>query len=698
MTTVQLYREGAIDAHSSMMNRPAVFSLLCLIAIAVRASYLPDSLSCEFALIPAGEFQMGDQHSLGAERHPSDEIPVHRVRLDAFHIGRMETTNRQYCEFLDEARRLKWIIVHRGQVVLSDKETVLCETRPAVSCSGIIHDTESGNFSVIPGREDHPAVAIRWEGAALFCNWLGHRFGFAELYDTKTWTCDFSKSGFRLPTEVEWEYAARGGLHEPYRVFPWGDEPDSWRANWPNSGDPYEYGDYPWTTPVGFYNGETHKKSDFNWPGPQREYSTRQGVNGYGLYDMCGNVWEWVHDWYGRQYYSQSLSENPVGPDSGSIMPDGKPYRVMRGGNWYNGQWGHSRVANRNPGYYRGPSDPDHPYYHVGFRPVLALASAKAGLGKQTNPASTDKTVGLLLSSPEACPGYTLMAPKHATGTYLLDINGRVVHQWTASRYPPGQSVYLLDGGRLLRTCMIKQRGAGGIGGGEGGRIEMYDWQDNLLWEYDLPGLHHDIAVMDNRNILALYTESKTLAQAQEAGFAPGVLRDEWILPDSVVEIRPTMPIGGEIVWRWRVWDHLIQNDDPDKPNYGDPAGNPGRIWTRCNGRRAPAFWNHMNSIDYNPTLDQIVLSVRGCSEIWVIDHSTTTKEAAASSGGRYGKGGDPLYRWGNPAAYNRRGVKQLFDQHDARWIPQGYPGAGDILIFNNGLNRPRASIPASNR
>ena len=643
----------------------------------------------EFVAIPGGTFEMGDHHDLGGREHPSDEIPVHSVSIDSFQIGRTEVTTGQFTEFLNGALRLEWIEVDGGRVTFGGTETILCETRPKVRYSGIVFDDERKAFSIVPGREDHPAVGIRWEGAALFCNWLSHLHGHPKLYDTKTWNCDFSKNGFHLPTEAEWEYAARGGLQDPYCVFPWGDEPDYNRANWPRSGDPYEYGDYPWTTPVGFYNGSTHRKSEFNWPGPRERYATKDGVNGYGLYDVCGNVWEWVHDWYGRGYYRQSPSVNPTGPDSGSIMPDRKAYRGMRGGNWYNGQWGHSRVSNRDPGYYRGPHDPDHPYYHVGFRPVLALASAEAGLSKQTNPSSTDKTVGLLLSKPAACPGYTLMAPKHASGTYLLDVNGQVVHQWTSSQDPPGQSVYLLSNGRLLRTCMVKQRGAGGIGGGEGGRIELYDWDDNLIWEYELPGLHHDIAVMDNGNILALYTEQKTFAEAQEVGFTSDILRDRWILPDCVVEIKPIMPSGGQIVWRWRVWDHLIQNDDRRKPNYGEPSRNPGQIWTRCNGRGAKAFWNHMNSIDYNAQLDQVVLSVRGCSEIWVIDHSTTTAEAAGRTGGRYGKGGDLLYRWGNPAAYNARGVKQLFDQHDARWIPQGYPGAEDILIFNNGLNRP---------
>jgi hypothetical protein len=114
-----------------------------------------------------------------------------------------------------------------------------------------------------------------------------------------------------------------------------------------------------------------------------------------------------------------------------------------------------------------------------------------------------------------------------------------------------------------------------------------------------------------------------------------------------------------------------------------------------CNGRATAAFWNHMNSLDYNPALDQIVLSARGCNEIWFIDHSTTTKEAAGHTGGKHGKGGDLIYRWGNPAAYGRGTIrdKQLVQQHDAQWIPDGFAGAGHITIFNNGYDRGWSSI-----
>ncbi len=306
------------------------------------------------------------------------------------------------------------------------------------------------------------------------------------------------------------------------------------------------------------------------------------------------------------------------------------------------------------------------------------------------------QTVGLFLNTPKACPGYTLMAPKHNTVTYLIDNQGRSVHQWK-SAYEPGQTVYLLPNGHLLRSCMVRVQG--GTGGGEGGRIEEYDWDGNLVWEFTHATreyqLHHDIKPLANGHILALMVERKTLAQAVAAGFTEQQLRDEFLVPDAVVEIEPIYPKGGKIVWEWHVWDHLIQSTDKSKPGYGDPAAHPELVDVACNGRATAAFWNHMNSLDYNAKLDQIVLSVRGCNEIWIIDHGTTTQEAASHSGGKQGKGGDLLYRWGNPAAYKRGTLqdKQLVQQHDALWIPEGYPGAGHMTIFNNGYDRGWSSV-----
>lgn len=324
-----------------------------------------------YALIPAGTFEMGDHHGFVDPKHGGDEAPIHPVRLDAFYMGTHAVTTREYCEFLNSTLAQQQIEVRKDGVYLVGGNELFCETREATSSSRIGWDGK--RFSVLDKRENHPIVCIRWHGAVVYCNWLGAQKRLPLCYDTRTWDCDFNKSGFRLPTEAEWEYAGRGGLHDPYRNFPWGDEPDCAKANWPESKNPFRAGPQPWTTPVGFFNGTLHRKVDFGWPGREDTFQTSDGVNGYGLYDMAGNVWEFVNDWYERNYYAYSPTNNPAGPDRGSIMPDGKSYRGMRGGNWYNGQHGHSRVSNRNPSYYRGPQDPDHPYYHLGFRVVLPV-------------------------------------------------------------------------------------------------------------------------------------------------------------------------------------------------------------------------------------------------------------------------------------------------------------------------------------
>jgi len=311
---------------------------------------------------------------------------------------------------------------------------------------------------------------------------------------------------------------------------------------------------------------------------------------------------------------------------------------------------------------------------------------------------SQDRTIGLLYSDPaKLSDGYTLIAPKHYTATYLIDNAGCVINSWENSTYEPGQSVYVLEDGTLLRACFMK--GGTSTGGGEGGRIEAYDWEDNLIWEFDYQtsdySTHHDIEPLPNGNILALVVEKKSYEECVEAGFDPAYLTQVssqgYMLPDYVIEVEPTYPAGGTIVWEWHVWDHLVQDHDASKDNYDtDPASHPELVDANSTGGNVHFFWNHMNSIDYNADLDQIMLSVRGNSELWVIDHSTTTEEAASHSGGNYGKGGDLLYRWGNPLTYGAgtQDDQRLFDQHDCQWIVNGSPGEGNILVFNNGLKR----------
>ncbi len=355
--------------------------------LCVRGGIDKSNLNIVEVLLPSGEYEMGDHFGFVDPSHPSDELPLHNVKVDSFYMATTETTNQQYLAFLNDELLKGQIEVRDNIVYAVGGNDIFYYTNKYASYYSIGYDGKV--FSISDFRLNHPAVGVMWFGAAAFCNWLSNQNGLQECYNLETWECDFTKNGYRLPTEAEWEYAGRGGQTNPYYNYPWGNDQDITKANWPESKDPYEETgetSYPFTTPVGFYNGELHLKSEYNWPGSAASYQTSDGVNGFGLYDMAGNVWEFVNDWYGQDYYSISPYDNPKGPASGFIMPDGKQYRGMRGGNWYNGYKtmevndGHSRVSNRNPSYYRGPQDPNHPWYHIGFRFARNYENAATGL------------------------------------------------------------------------------------------------------------------------------------------------------------------------------------------------------------------------------------------------------------------------------------------------------------------------------
>ncbi len=322
----------------------------------------------------------------------------------------------------------------------------------------------------------------------------------------------------------------------------------------------------------------------------------------------------------------------------------------------------------------------------------LIAASAQFAPGQ-------DHTFGLFLNNAaKASPGYLLLPPIHNGYTYLIDNNGQVVHSWNGGNSEPGRMAYLLTNGHLLRSDSLPGQGPP-IGGGDGGRFREFDWDGNVLWTYQYAtstyALHHDFKRLPNGNIIALMVEVKSPAQMAAAGFRPDILQpggDGNLAPDAVVEIQPIYPSGGQIVWEWHVWDHLVQSYDSAKSNYGTPAAHPELVDPNSSyPTKIAAFWNHMNGIDYNADLDQIMLSVRGNSEVWIIDHSTTKAEAASHSGGRYGNGGDLLYRWGNPSMYGAgKAADEIFyQQHDTQWVAKGLPGAGNVLIMNNGVKRP---------
>jgi len=322
---------------------------------------------------------------------------------------------------------------------------------------------------------------------------------------------------------------------------------------------------------------------------------------------------------------------------------------------------------------------------------------------------------GLVRTSERAAPGYTLVAPLSSGETSLVDLAGNTVHSWKSDK-PPGHSVFLLENGHLVRAERIDNPVF--FGGGQGGRLREFDWDGTLLWEYTLSDekycAHHDFEWMPNGHVLVIAWEMRGAEEAKAAGrTSEGAL---W--PDCVLEVEPVRPSGGKVVWEWHAFDHLTRGADaaahPERIdiNAGGaeraPGATPeelaklkklGYIGEEPQQRRGPGGrgpggppgggtdWLHTNGIDYRADLDLVVLSIHNLSEVWVIDHSTTTAEAASSKGGKRGKGGDLLLRWGNPVTHKagKASERQLSAQHDAQWIANGLDGAGHMLVFNNG-------------
>jgi hypothetical protein len=364
-------------------------------------------------------------------------------------------------------------------------------------------------------------------------------------------------------------------------------------------------------------------------------------------------------------------------------------------------------------------------------QPKPAKDKDKGDAPKKEEPKTPPVKLGLSINDPKALQGYTLLSPFDSAKTYLLDMQGRVVHTWesdcSVALFP-----MLLENGHLLRPGSIgNDSRVFGPGPGVGGRIQEFTWEGELVWDFkfynakQLP--HHDFTRLPNGNVLLIVHDRKLAEDAIAAGRRPEMTGDSHFIPDSLVEIKPTGKTSGEVVWEWHLWDHLVQDFDKTKANYGDVAQHPELVNINFgeedlkpsptpkdgnnpqpmppagagptpNRPRVNPDITHFNGVSYNPDLDQISISVHEFSEFWIIDHGTTTAEAASHAGGRSGKGGDLLYRWGNPRAY-RTGTKadqKLFAQHNAHWIPKGLPGEGHLLVFNNGGNRQDGSSYSS--
>ena len=279
-------------------------------------------------------------------------------------------------------------------------------------------------------------------------------------------------------------------------------------------------------------------------------------------------------------------------------------------------------------------------------------------------------------------PGYTSYSTKNSTSSFLVDTNGINYHTWTHSTGKPTcYSTYVMPGGYLYRT--VTKTGNSFTGGPISGEFEKYDYNGNLLWDFVYSTTtyctHHDICPMPNGNVLMIAYESKTAAEVAAAGCTT-FSNTMW--PDKIVEVQQTGATTGTIVWEWHIWDHLVQNTNPNGANYQTSIVNHPELLNINQG--AQKDWLHVNGVDYNPILDQIVISSHNMSEMYVIDHSTTTAEAASHTGGNSGKGGDILYRWGNPQIYGAAGTQIFNVVHDAHWIDEGCPNSGDLSGYNN--------------
>ena len=344
---------------------------------------------------------------------------------------------------------------------------------------------------------------------------------------------------------------------------------------------------------------------------------------------------------------------------------------------------------------------------------------------------------GLVTNESGATPGLTVVMPLNSTDIHLLDEASAVIHSWSTD-YAPGGWCYLADDGTLYRGAR-QDEDPKFKGGGIGGVIQRLAPDGEEIWRFDFANeehcQHHDIEVLPNGNVLFIAWERKSAEEAIALGRDPRGVGTVGLWADAVFEVRPTLPVGGEIVWSWHSWDHLVQDRDSEKPDYSSLSDRPERIDVNADfvppstlteeDRRAaaerkrqmaalgygggdeeeeeeedsgpdPEAWNrsgdwlHTNAIDWSEELDLIVLSSPELGEIFVIDHSTTTEESAGSTGGRRGRGGDILWRWGNPVRYGLGGQaeQRLFYQHDPQWLPVGSGERPRLLVFNNGGER----------
>lgn len=293
-------------------------------------------------------------------------------------------------------------------------------------------------------------------------------------------------------------------------------------------------------------------------------------------------------------------------------------------------------------------------------------------------------------SNAQSFNGYALYNLQNQNTTYLIDKNGSIAHSWSCSD-ACNYTVKLKPNGNIVRG--IKVSGVQLNGAAVGGGVQELDANANVVWEYTYSNSdhcsHHDLEILPNGNVILIAWEVKTSAELTQAGRS-NANSNMW--PTHFIELEQD-GTSASIVWEWHIWDHMVQDADASKDNFGIVGDHPELMDINAvsgSGGGGPGGgggdWFHANGIGYNEALDQLAYTSRNSSEVFIIDHSTTTAEAASHTGGDSGQGGDFLYRWGSPGNYGST-ASQTIDAavHDPRWIEDdGRPNAGMLQFFNN--------------
>lgn len=292
---------------------------------------------------------------------------------------------------------------------------------------------------------------------------------------------------------------------------------------------------------------------------------------------------------------------------------------------------------------------------------------------------SQELTIGLLdINYDKVSEGLTLFTPWYSDKTYLINNCGQVVNQWE-DEVDQGLSSSALDGSGnlfLLRENTLS------ISNWEGDQILKFTGES---WNMNF---HHDFTLLPNGHVIILFDEEIDIEEAIDLGLDSTLYDDphDHLILDGFAEFNISNADEPILVWEWHLKDHLIQNLNSELNNFHDPADQPNRLNINFD---APSYdlldWTHFNGVDYNPITDQLVFSSRSTSEIYIIDHSTDSSEAAGSTGGAYGRGGDFLWRWGNPQQYGQDpALRKTYLQHDPTWNLYGPDAYEGITLFNN--------------